>query len=739
MTDGDGGALKELSGQIERIVYNNTDNGYTVLRLSVKGYPEPVTAVGYMTQPSVGAILHMKGNWTNHPKFGMQFQVESSVSEVPSSLAGVERYLASGVIKGVGPAMAERIVAKFGDETIDVLDNDPERLREVPGIGPKKALSIRTSWEEQSGARDVMLFLQNYGIGAGYAIRIYRHYGNAAIEVLKENPYRLAIDIFGIGFLTADSIASSMGFAEDSPFRVRAGVLHTMNEFAREGHIYVPIEKLVKRTSELLNVSADLAEEGVEAARMNEEVVMEWFGGSDGDDNCAVYLPAFQYAEEHSAKNFAALANEPYTGGYLNADAVIPWVQEELDIKLAEKQEEALRTALENQVMVITGGPGTGKTTLIKAVLALKEARGYRVMLAAPTGRAAKRMAEATGHEAKTIHRMLEYTGGTVTGGDFIRNDTNPLECDLLIVDEASMIDQVLFHHLLKAVPKGAGLILVGDINQLPSVGPGNVLKDVIESGACPVVRLSDIFRQSEESTIVVNAHRINSGEYPITKHGPGLKDFYIINQDDPQRVFEIITKLVSERIPERFGFDKTDGIQVLTPMHRGTVGTSNLNSALQKILNDSGGAKVIRMGKTFQEGDKVMQIRNDYDKDVYNGDIGRIISIDGEGEKVSVMMDTGLISYGFDELDELVHAYAVSIHKSQGSEYPAVVIPMLTQHYVMLQRNLLYTGVTRGKKLVIIVGSKKAIAIALHNDRTKKRYTRLAERLRKLTGQNKN
>ena len=422
----------------------------------------------------------------------------------------------------------------------------------------------------------------------------------------------------------------------------------------------------------------------------------------------------------------------PFNGQYVNPDIAIPWVQEELKIELAEQQKEALKTAVSSQVMVITGGPGTGKTTLIRAILKIREARGYTVMLAAPTGRAAKRMTEATGHEAKTIHRMLEYVGRGGMSGDFMRDETNPLACDLLIVDEASMIDQILLHHLLKAIPKGASLILVGDVNQLPSVGPGNVLKDIIDSGVCPTVSLNEIFRQARESRIVVNAHKINAGEMPDfdEDYASGLKDFYFIQQEDPDKALEVIKSLVTDRIPKSFGFDPMDGIQVLTPMHRGSVGTMKLNAELQKVLNTAQGAKLQRLGRVLQEGDKVMQIKNNYDKDVYNGDIGTIFRIDGEEMKLIVKMDNGLVSYDFAESDELVHAYAVSIHKSQGSEYPAVVIPILTQHYVMLQRNLLYTGITRGKKLVVIVGTKKALAIAVKNDKTRRRWTRLSARL---------
>ena len=726
--------LKEITGQIERITYNDAESGYAVLRVDIKGYQDLVTVVGIVASPVVGEVLSMKGAWVEHPRFGLQFKLTEYRSFAPSSVQGIEKYIGSGLIKGIGPSIAEKIVSIFGSDTFKILDSNPERLLEIEGIGEKKVAAIHKAWLEQREMRGVMLFLQSYGIGTGYALRVFKYYGSSSVQVLQENPYRLAIDIFGIGFVTADKIASSMGFSQESPLRIRAGVLHTLNELTRDGHVFVPVDELTDSASKILSVSPELVGKVIEDATLNQELIMEWYKDIEGKDDCAVYLPAFHYAEVHSAKNLCNILSFPFNGQYANPDVVIPWVQHELGISFAYQQTEALKIALSSQVMVITGGPGTGKTTLIQAIIKIRSSRGFKIMLAAPTGRAAKRMAEATGHEAKTIHRMLEYTGSSVSGGDFMRNEANPVDCDLLVVDEASMIDQILFHHLLKAVPKGAAVIFVGDVDQLPSVGPGNVLKDIIDSGVCPVVHLNEIYRQSEESMIIVNAHRVNNGEMPSLKDDSGsssTSDFYFIEEEDPEKALEIIKTLVTVRIPQKFGFDSVRDIQVLTPMHRGSVGTTRLNLELRESLNICHGSKVQRMGRTIQEGDKVMQIRNNYDKDVYNGDIGTVLKIDGEDNKVIVEMDNSRVSYDFAELDELVHAYAVSIHKSQGSEYSAVVIPIMTQHYMMLQRNLLYTGITRGKKLVVLVGTKKALAIAVKNDKTRKRYTRLAERIK--------
>lgn len=724
--------IKTVKGEIERITFQSEETGYCVLRLAVPGYHDLVTVVGHVAQPALGETLELTGDWVTHPKFGTQFSIKSSKKIVPTTEEGIEKYLASGLIKGIGPATASRIVEKFGEDTLTILDEKPERLSEIEGIGEKKLEIIQMSWIEQRDIRELILFLQQYGISSTYAIRIYKQYGADSISILRENPYRLAIDVFRIGFPTADKIAENMGFDSDSPLRIKAGSLYAMNRFAAEGNIYVPVDALSNEISRLLGVPLELAEEGIENARLDGELETEWFTKENGEEEYAIYLPSFHYAETTSAKNFIRLNTSAFNGQYVNPDVVIPWVEDELGLTFAEQQKEALRTAITSQVMVITGGPGTGKTTLIRAILKIREARGYKVMLAAPTGRAAKRMTEATDHEASTIHRLLEYVSPGTGGGVFMKDESDPLDCDLLIVDEASMIDQILFHHLLKAIRPDTSLILVGDVNQLPSVGPGNVLNDIIESGICTVVKLNQIYRQASESNIILNAHRVNNGELPVLENVDfdTLCDFYFINQNSPEKAIEIIKQLISDRIPKRFGFDPVNDIQVITPMHRGAAGTIRLNKELQNVLNDTPGIKLKRMGRTMQVGDKVMQMRNNYDKDVYNGDIGTVYRIDTDDSKVIVKMDSGLVSYEYSELDELVHAYAISIHKSQGSEYPAVVIPLLSQHYMMLQRNLIYTAITRGKKLVIIVGSRRALEMAIKNDKTRERWTRLSYRL---------
>ncbi|MDR1915630.1 MAG: ATP-dependent RecD-like DNA helicase [Synergistaceae bacterium] len=727
-----------LRGALERITYVNEENGYSVFKIAVKDEPDLVTAVGCCETHMPGEDLELYGQWSEHPKFGRQFSFTLCRSLVPSTVDGIKRYLGSGLVKGVGPKMAERIVDMFGDRTLDVLDESPDDLLKVKGLSPKLLDSIKQSWESQKEIRSIMLFLQSNGISPGFAAKIYKKYEQDTIQVVKENPYRLADDIFGIGFISADKVATKMGVAVDSSMRLEAGVQYVMSELTGEGHIYAPRALLALRSAELLGVSREMTDSAIGRAIESSALVGEKIFPDDlpdGDDSVeAIYLPPYYVSEAKGARMIAALMRGEDLSSLINSvggldiEREVKSVQDTLGIKLAANQISAVRMAMCSKVMIITGGPGTGKTTLIKAIIEIWGSRGLTIQLAAPTGRAAKRMAEATGHEAMTIHRMLEYKANELC---FSRNSDYPLECDLLIVDEASMIDSLLMFHLLRAIPESAHLILVGDINQLPSVGPGNVLKDLISSGVLPVVELNEIFRQAQTSGIITNAHRVNSGLAPLKTQGDGLRDFYIVYQDDPGKCVDIILALACDRIPKRFGLDPIEEVQVLTPMHRGALGASNLNVVLQRALNVSGGRAVEYGGKVYRTGDKVMQIRNNYDKDVYNGDIGFILRADPDAGMLTVKMDEREIEYGVSEFNELVHAYAVSIHKSQGSEYKAVIIPVHTQHYIMLQRNLLYTGITRGKELVVLVGTARAMEIAAGNDETKRRYTHMGVRLR--------
>ncbi|MCE5266119.1 MAG: ATP-dependent RecD-like DNA helicase [Deltaproteobacteria bacterium] len=723
--------LAEIRGQIERITFTNEENGFTIARVKVYGRKELVTAVGHIANPIPGEIVNLKGEWGRHPKFGEQFKIVSCECAVPATVHGIEKYLGSGLIRGIGPVMAKRIVKRFREETLEVIEKSISRLSEIEGIGPRRIDMIRKAWSEQKEIRSLMIFLQEHGVGSGYASRIYRQYGDESIGVVRENPYRLATDVFGIGFITADKIAEKLGFARDSERRAEAGILYVLHELTGEGHVYYPCEPLLDRCREILDIDRGIIARAIGVLAEGKQIILEELPcdpGAPGERRKVVYLAGYFLAEKLLAHHLRVLIESPRAVKKIDADKAIPWIQEKLAIALAEKQVEAVRAVADHKVMVVTGGPGTGKTTIINAMIRIFAGLRTKILLAAPTGRAAKRMTEATGHEAKTIHRLLEYS---FQKGGFQKDAESPLDCELLIVDEASMIDTLLMHHLLKAVPTRATLVLVGDVNQLPSVGAGNVLREIIASQAVPVIELNEIFRQARESSIIVNAHRINQGEMPnLRSSQEKLDDFYFIEQEDPQRVLELIITLVRDRIPKRFGFDPLDEIQVLTPMHRGIVGGENLNIELQKALNP-GDQGVSRMGRCYRIGDKVMQIANNYDKEIYNGDIGRIVDIDPEGQEVLVSIDGREIPYDFSELDELVHAFAVSIHKSQGSEYPAVVIPILTQHYILLQRNLLYTGVTRGKKLVVIVGTKKAMAIAIRNNKTQERYTLLGERLK--------
>ncbi len=682
--------------------------------------------------PMAGEILEMRGEWSDHPKFGRQFKVVEYRTRVPATVYGIRKYLGSGMIKGLGPVMAGRIVDRFGQKTLDIIDTDIQRLLEVAGVGKKRIDMIAKAWDAQSEIRDVMLFLQGHGVSSGYAAKIFKHYGSQSIAVVKQNPYRLASDIFGIGFLTADQIAGKLGFEKDSRLRIEAGILYVLHQLCDEGHVYFPHEPLVLKSCDILGVNREPVVRALGNLALDQKIVIEDINETADtfkQNIKAVYLTRFHLCETGIAHRLTTLVHASKSIRGIDSHKAIDWVQRRLSITLAENQMKAVAWAIENKVLVITGGPGTGKTTIINAVLKIYARLKSGILLAAPTGRAAKRMSEATGFEAKTIHRLLEYS---LQKGGFQRHQDKPLECDVLIIDEASMIDTPLMYHLLKAVPPMAAFILVGDVNQLPSVGAGNVLNDIIASAAVPVVTLDKIFRQAKTSQIVVNAHKINQGRVPSVSANQATdpqNDFYFIEQEDPEKVLEIILELSKNRIPQRFGFDPVDEIQVLTPMHRGVVGAGNLNHQLQAVLNPGEGG-ITRGDRTYRVNDKVMQIRNNYDKDVFNGDIGRITAIAWESREVLISIDGREVVYDFSDLDEIVPAYAVSVHKSQGSEYPAVIIPIVTQHYILLQRNLIYTAVTRGKELVVIVGSRKAMTIGVNNNKIRQRYTRLCHRL---------
>ena len=712
-----------LEGVLEKVVFSNEENAWSVVRLTVSGQRDPVTAVGNLLGAQPGENLRLTGTWINDPRWGRQFKVSSYATVAPGTVAGIEKYLGSGLIRGVGKVMAARLVAAFGMETLDVIEGRPDRLTEVEGIGPKRSREILKAWEEQREIKEVMIFLQSHGVSTHYAIKIYKAYGPRATELVRENPFRLATDIHGIGFKSADKIASALGIPPTAPQRVEAGSLYLLGQGADRGHTYLPLQRLTEEGVEMLGVPAPLVEAAVAALAETEQVVVEPL--VDPVEQ-AVFLKSLHTAETGVAARVRALLVQPPLPLEIDLDRAVDWFEKSARITLAREQRQAVRAGLTRKVLVITGGPGTGKTTLVRAIVKILEKKGQKVQLAAPTGRAAKRLAEATGSEATTLHRLLEFNARTRS---FDRNREHPLSCDLLIVDEVSMLDTVLAHHLLRAVPDHGRLVLVGDVDQLPSVGAGRVLSDFIRSEAVEVVRLTEIFRQAERSLIVVNAHRVNQGKMPIVEAVDSDGDFFFIERKEPEEIVETIAQLVGKRIPAKFGLDPLEQIQVLTPMNRGPLGTENLNAVLRDLLNP-GGAAVTRGGQTLKVGDKVMQVRNNYDLEVWNGDIGRLTAIDEVDQIARVTIDGREVVYDFASLDELVLAYACSIHKSQGSEYPCVVIPLHTTHYVMLQKNLLYTALTRAKRLAVLVGETKALGVAVGNRRVRPRFTRLAERL---------
>jgi exodeoxyribonuclease V alpha subunit len=710
---------ENLAGLVERVTFHNQDNGFCVLRVKARGQRDLITVVGHAAAIGAGEFVQASGRWVNDRTHGVQFRADFLRAAPPTTAEGIEKYLASGMIKGIGPIYARKLVKTFREQVFDAIEQTPERLQEIDGIGPKRTESIVAAWADQKAIREIMIFLHSHGVGTLRAVRIFKTYGADAIRLISENPYCLARDIRGIGFKSADQIAGKLSIAKTAMIRARAGIGYALSEAMDEGHCGLPLAQLVPMAVRLLDVPAEIIETALTLELYDGAVIADSVDG----ERC-IFLAGLHRAERAIAARIKALRSGALPWPAIDAAKAIRWVETKAGITLAASQRKAVQLALATKVLVVTGGPGVGKTTLVNAILKILMVKGVNVALAAPTGRAAKRLSESTGREAKTIHRLLE--ADPVQGG-FRRKENHMLQCDLLVVDESSMIDVPLMHVLLKAVPDQAALILVGDVDQLPSVGPGQVLADVIRSAAVPVVRLTEVFRQAAESRIIVNAHRINQGRMPEWGQDPA-SDFHFIECADPEDGAAKILQIVRERIPTRYGLDPIRDIQVLCPMNRGGLGARSLNIDLQKALNGAGELRVERFGSTYGIDDKVMQVENDYEKEVYNGDLGVVRNIDPEASEMVIEFDGREVAYGFGELDEVALAYATTIHKSQGSEYPAVVIPLTTQHYPMLQRNLLYTAVTRGKRLVVIVGQKKALAIAVKGAGAKRRWSKLAE-----------
>jgi exodeoxyribonuclease V alpha subunit len=708
-----------LAGLVDRVTFHNPENGFCVLRVKARGQRDLITLVGHAAMISGGEFVQASGSWVNDRTHGVQFRASFLKATAPTTVEGIEKYLGSGLIRGIGPVYAKKLVRAFGETVFDVIEQEPARLREVTGIGPKRAERIIAGWAEQKVIREIMLFLHSNGVSTSRAVRIYKTYGADAVRLISENPYRLARDIRGIGFRTADQIAAKLGIEKTALIRVRAGVSFALAEAMDDGHCGLPQADLLTLTRELLDVPAELVDTALGLELQDGTVIAD-----DLDGRRCVFLAGLYGAEREIAEKLKTLAAGKPSWPVIDVDQAVPWVEKRTKLALADSQNAALRVALGSNVTVITGGPGVGKTTLVNSLLKIVLAKAVTIALCAPTGRAAKRLSESTGLEAKTIHRLLETDPRT---GAFRRTEEAPLDCDLLVVDETSMVDVPLMRALLRALPEKAALLLVGDVDQLPSVGPGLVLADIIASGAVPVVRLTEVFRQAAQSQIIVNAHRINHGLMPNLAPAES-GDFYFVDVAGAEEGVVKVLAIIRERIPKRFGFDPIRDIQVLCPMNRGGLGARSLNIELQNVLNPPGEARVERFGWTFCPGDKVIQVENNYDKEVYNGDLGAVSHIDMEEGELRIDFDGRDVTYGFGELDELVLAYATTIHKSQGSEYPAVVIPLTTQHYPMLQRNLVYTGVTRGKRLVVLVGQRKALAIAVKGARTRTRWSKLRQ-----------
>ncbi|HSX37330.1 MAG TPA: ATP-dependent RecD-like DNA helicase [Chlamydiales bacterium] len=712
--------MDELKGSVEAIIYSQPDNGFTVARLKEKGKKELTVIVGLLPALQPGETVSCSGSWKIHPLHGRQFEVSDYIVEMPSDLVGIQKYLESGLVKGIGPVFAKKIVARFGADTLKIIEDTPERLFEIEGLGEKKIERLKESWRKQRSIRDVMIFLRTHGVSPAYAQRIYKVYGDQSIEKVKENPYNLARDVAGIGFKLADAAAQKLGFELHSPKRLAAGIQFVLWELSNEGHTCFPEKELLPLAIQALDVKSQLLETEI-AALVEKKILVR--------QDTFIWLGPFFAYEQSIARNVSRLKNNLQIFRPIDGSKAVVWVENQLNIQFAAQQKEAIFQSLTSKVHIITGGPGTGKSTITNAILKVMEKRTDKIFLTAPTGRAAKRLSQITRRKAFTLHSILEMDFKT---GGFKRGREHPLNCDFIIIDEASMIDTPLLFHLLCAIPSHANLLLVGDIDQLPSVGPGTVLRDLIASSLLGVTRLTEIFRQARGSKIIINAHRINHGEFPSIHSSPD-SDFHFIEAEHPEAIKEIILQLVSKEIPAKWKLNAFDEIQVLSPMKKGSIGVDMLNDSLQTLLNPSA-QPLFRSGRKFHVADKVMQIRNDYDKNVYNGDIGRIDAIDAAEQILTVVFDEKIVEYNFSELDDLVLAYATSVHKYQGSEAPCIVMPIHTSHFKLLQRNLLYTAVTRGKKQVYLVGTTKALAIAIHNDEVQKRYTGLRMSLKKLT-----
>jgi len=711
-----------LSGAIERVTFHNEDNGFSILKVAVKGQKEPVSMLGHLAQANPGEHVVAEGRWEVDRTHGRQFRATLLRATPPDSPEGIEKFLGSGLVKGIGPVYAKKLVARFGKDVLNIIDQRSAKLEEVDGIGPTRRKAIKESWQEAKLVREIMTFLMSHGVSTARAFRIHKTYGEEAMMKVQADPYCLARDIRGIGFKTADEIARHFGIDANSPLRARAGVEHVLAENAGQGHCAFPRDELARQSAELLGIDPAIVEDAILHGLAEKRLILE----TRLADNPLVYLQHMHRAETELAEDLRRLREAPLPFDTIDAPKALAWVQKQIRMELAPRQQEAVSTALRSKVMVITGGPGVGKTTIVNAIIRIFKARQLKVRLAAPTGRAAKRLSETSGEHAMTVHRLLVFDPAS---GGFKHNRSHPLSGDVFIIDESSMLDLQLAHQVIRALPEKALLLLVGDVDQLPSVGPGSVLRDVIESGSVPVCRLTEIFRQAQNSAIIVNAHRINQGEYPVSSSQQYPGDFYIVPAEEPGQVWAKIRGLMTGALKKSFGMDPLRDAQILTPMQRGGLGARALNSEIQALVNPRGDF-VERFGVTFRVGDRVMQTLNNYDKDVFNGDMGHIVSIDPMERELWVDMGGQKINYSFNELDELVLSYAITIHKSQGSEYPCVILPLHTQHYMMLQRNLLYTAVTRGKRLVIVVGSPKAISMALSRADTRLRIGCLRQRL---------